>query len=209
MVVIWDCANIVVIMPTSSIIIIFTSKSSGEEDRTGIGILTPGLEGIGTSLVLKIKLEARFWKENPLFDFLTSSGPPESWPQSLYFDFLNWCGTDFVHGSDKLRDKNCVTNMNRRLWGKTEENHCQRYNRPRHIANWKLTFHLLSLFAHARPHSEPRGGALPRHSARWWYVSRSAMEWIKILVYMLIKSKPDLPWDPTPSHGFQGLSPCL
>ena len=39
---------------------IFTSKSSGEEDRTGIGILTPGLEGIGTSLVLKMKLEVRF-----------------------------------------------------------------------------------------------------------------------------------------------------
>ena len=56
----------------------FTSKSSGEEDRTGIGILTPGLEGIGTSLVLKIKLEARFSIENPLFDFFTSSGPPES-----------------------------------------------------------------------------------------------------------------------------------
>ena len=159
----------------------------------------------------EMKLEVQFWKWNPLFDFLTSSGPPESWPQPLYFVFLNWCGTDFVHGSVKLLDKKCVANMNRRLSGAKQKTtivtgiidpgtlHTETY----------FSFFVLICSCSSSLWAKRRGSTSSFCKMMEYLRGNRNEVMSNLQMFISIESKPDLPWDPTPSHGSQGLSPCL
>ena len=112
--------------------------------------------------------------------FLTSSGPPDHKLCTLIF----WID---VGRTSSMGQTNGLTKIVLSIWtagsGANQKTTIVTGIIDQamvHSAHWRLTFHFLSLFAHARPHSEPRGGALPRHSARWCNIWRRAIEWCPI-----------------------------